>query len=283
MIQAEPTFDSMQAAVQALLVDVTSFINSTGHSYLIIGGWSPVLRNTTSCVHPGTRDIDILFADANVRDTLADVISGLLKRGYKVSAKHDFQLLRVINVQGHELVFNVDLLHPSETVKNPEMMVDHFDLGITDRDLGDSKHIKSIVLPSSQLLFLEGFYDKFDLEAQNLAGDKEQVSFPLLGLAGLILSKCESVKAPKRPRDAFDILVAIESDTKQEIVPLLQRHKQLQGVQDLLASLRGFVSKAPDPGRMQNDFDGNVFRYWHTQWGADVTPSDRVIDLLAQI
>ncbi|MCF8178542.1 MAG: hypothetical protein K9J74_08545 [Sulfuritalea sp.] len=281
---SEHSFSTMQEAVEALLADITCFLNSTGYEYLVVGGWSPYLRNATAHKHPGTRDVDILFSDGGVKNKLHDVIRGLLDRGYKVSAKHDFQLLRAINVQGHQLVFNVDLLHPSESVRNPEMMVDHFDLGIKQSDLAEGKAVKSMVLPSSALLFYEGFSEPYELTTCDLAGAELSVSFPLLGHAGLILSKCESVKYEKRPRDAFDIFLAIESDTANQIRPLLRKHTHLSGVSRLIQSLREFANKAPhEDAAGFKQFDLNVYRYLELRNGDDPAPSETVLRLLADV
>jgi len=282
MNNIDHSFQSIHDAVQALLLDVTGFINSTGRKYLVIGGWSPYLLNTTAHAHPGTKDVDILFSDGNVRETLKEVIRGLLSRGYKVSAKHDFQLLRAIDIQGHQLVFNVDLLHPSESVNNPEMMVDHFDLGIKDSDFSDGKKIKSIVLPSSELLFLDGFSEPYTLTANNLQGAEASVCFPLLGHAGLILSKAESVSAPKRPRDSFDIFLATKSGTAHQTIELLKKYKHLAGVQALLTSLESFAKRpSSTPDQSLNQFDLNVYRFLKMQ--EESSPSAAVLALLADV
>lgn len=278
------SFATMQDAVSALLLDVTTFLNSTGHDYMIVGGWSPFLLNKTDHRHPGTRDIDVLFSDGNVRNKLRDVIRGMLDRGYKASAKHDFQLLRPVTVQNFQLVFNVDLLHPAESEKNPEMMVDHFDLGIKDEELAESKAIKSIVLPSSALLFGDDFSSLYTLESHNLDGQPSKVSFPLLGLAGSILSKCESVNVKKRPRDAFDIFLALESDFEKEIPQLLRQYSKVKGVRNLLDTLSCFVHQAPlQPDLPYNQFDMNVFRYLENADSASPTPASRVAAALKDV
>lgn len=278
------SFATMTDAVSALLVDVTTFLNSTGHEYLIVGGWAPFLRNTTSHVHPGTKDIDVLFSDGGVRKKLCDVIQGLLAKGYKASAKHDFQLLRSVKVQDHELIFNIDLLHPSESVRNPDMMVDHFDLGITDRELAESKAVKSIVLPSSALLFRDGFWTQYEFNGFDLDGTPSTVPLPLLGLAGSILSKAESVSAKKRPRDAFDIFLAIESDVHSEIPCLLRQYKHIEGVRELLDKLLEFLAQPPsDRDQPFNQFDLNVFQYLREQSGTATSPAKRVAEVLKDV
>jgi hypothetical protein len=123
-----------------------------------------------------------------------------------VSAKHDFQLLKPISVEGRELVFNVDLLHPSETHRNPELLVDHLDLHIKESDFGDNKFVKSMVLPSSQILFEKDFFDSLIV---NCPISNAYATIPLINECGCILSKCESVKLEKRKRDAFDIYLSV--------------------------------------------------------------------------
>jgi len=46
---------------KGLLVETISAIESTDLDYLIVGGWSSYMRNKTDHVHPGTKDVDILF------------------------------------------------------------------------------------------------------------------------------------------------------------------------------------------------------------------------------
>ncbi len=181
---------------------------------------------------------DILFSDAKVSKALSDVIEKSLSNGFLPSAKHDFQLLMPVKVGTHELVFNVDLLHPSETIENPELLVDHFDLGINDSELNENRAVRSIVLPSSELLFRDGFFSTYQLEARALDGSLVNSTFSLLTFAGSVISKSESVSSPKRTRDAFDIFMAFQNDPNGEIECLLRQYTRIDGVRKCVDGLK---------------------------------------------
>lgn len=140
-------------ASKLLLFETCSLLNSLEARYLVVGGWSPYLLNKTSIKHPGTKDVDILFQDATIEYGIKEIFQEFLAAGFMVSAKHDFQLLKVIEVNNQQLVFNVDFLHPSETSKSPKLFVDQLTLGVLERPFGPEKANKSIALPSSKNVF----------------------------------------------------------------------------------------------------------------------------------
>ena len=275
-------FNSMEDAVKALLVTTVGIVSETQHKFLVIGGWVPYLRNTSAYRHPGTRDIDILFSDAKVSKALSDVIEKLLSNGFLPSAKHDFQLLLPVKVGTHELVFNVDLLHPSETIENPELLVDHFDLGINDSELNENRAVRSIVLPSSELLFRDGFFSTYQLEARALNGSLVNSTFSLLTFAGSVISKSESVSSPKRTRDAFDIFMAFQNDPNGEIEFLLRQYTRIDGVRKGVDDLKTFLSKAPEQGSKYNKFDLNVMKYLRSDCPATL-PSQQILGRINDI
>ena len=57
-------FESVLDGAKGLLVETIKLLNTLNINYVIIGGWSPLLRNDTDITHPGTRDVDILFLEA---------------------------------------------------------------------------------------------------------------------------------------------------------------------------------------------------------------------------
>ena len=274
------SYENVLSASKGLLVDAMEILTKTDHKFVVVGGWCPYLRNRTDLHHPGTKDVDILFSDANVRGSLTSAIAALLDHGYLVSAKHDFQLLKELRVGDKAFVFNVDLLHPSETINNPEMMVDHFDLGVTEGDLPGNKHVRSIVLPSSQLIF-EGFYSDFDVSSTNPDGKQTTVSVPLIDEAGLILSKCQSIKLKKRPRDSFDIyLILAQENSDATCEKLKQSASEVEPVRELLLELRGFLDcECKDSEGKQ--FDYNMRNY--PSLDSSDPPSDYVIEKLNSI
>lgn len=269
---------SVLDASKELLVEVSAILTGAGAEFVVVGGWSPYLLNTTEYRHPGTKDVDILFSDGAARLGLERYVDLLLREGFMPSAKHDFQLLKPIEVNSHELVFNVDLLHPSESLKNPELFTDHLDLHIKDGDLEKTKFVRSIALPSSNILFLEGFSQAVEVVAP-LTGNSAVV--PLISPAGVILSKCESVHLVKRPRDSFDIYIALMSGGSSNIIQAISPYKHLDGVRHMLDSLNSFVAKKSAISVDFFEFDVRVRRY--VKQTIDPLPTIAVGQFLAAI
>ncbi|WP_318640568.1 hypothetical protein [Flavobacterium ardleyense] len=198
----------LQDGATHLLGETCQLLNEQKIEYLIVGGWSPYLLNQAKYPHPGTKDVDVLFKSGTEKGQLKEVIQSFINEGFIQSAKHPFQLLKTYKLNGHNFMFNVDLLHPDNQAEKPEKYVDHIDFPVKE-----SKYMridysgKTIILPQSDL-----FFDEFSfLHTQNiqfLDGSKNDVSFNLLDEAGLILSKTKSVYNAKRTRDAYDIFLA---------------------------------------------------------------------------
>lgn len=227
-------FESVLDGAKGLLVETIKLLNTLNINYVIIGGWSPLLRNDTDITHPGTRDVDILFLEASQRNELGEVIKLFIDNGFLISAKHDFQLFKTINVCGKELVYHVDLLHPLEASAKSDLFVDHLDLGIPVNKLyQDVKgtHVKSIALEYSKFIF-DGYFKIFSMQYLDTKGIKTEINFPLIDESGLILSKCISVSSPKRQRDAFDIYLAFKQtnleETKNKLKTAYQQNIQLK-------------------------------------------------------
>ncbi|MEJ1401964.1 MAG: hypothetical protein RPU41_14790 [Candidatus Sedimenticola sp. (ex Thyasira tokunagai)] len=227
---------------KGLLVESISAIESTGLEYLVVGGWSPYLQNKTDYSHPGTKDVDILFNDGDIQGKIKRAIEAFLDNGFLISAKHDFQMFKTLNVNGKDVVYHIDLLHPQETQDNPELMVDHFDLGLTEDDISANKKFqKSIALPSSKFLF-EGFYNYVNFEHLMSGGEMREVSVPLIDESGLIFSKCKSAQVPKRPRDSYDIFLALKQpNVENTIMKLKEASNKFPAVQESISSLLSFV------------------------------------------
>lgn len=275
-------YENILSASKGLLLDAINVLSESNVTFVVVGGWCPYLRNALPIRHPGTKDVDILFSDGNIKGALNDAVELFLNHGYLVSAKHDFQLLKQLKVGNREFVFNIDLLHPSETINNPELTIDHFDLGVTESDLPGEKHVRSIVLPSSQLIF-DGFYSIFPVQHTLPSGVHSQLDIPLIDGAGLVLSKSQSVKVKKRPRDAFDIYLILRQSDEHEICEKLRNSaKQIRPIKDLLIELQEFVNESVPDGSFYNQFDLNVAKYF-TFSNEAARPSDYVASRLNKI
>lgn len=214
-----------------------SRLTKLNSNYVIVGGWVPYLRTVHSTlVHPGTRDVDVLLNDD--RALLADAVQALMDAEYLPSAKHPFQLLRVLVVNGEELVFNVDLMHPSEGNKNPEMFEDIMELNIRQNYGSPRMMMKSIAFPSSSIVFDEHLWSDVPLNAAFPRGGTGTRNIPLLDEAGCVLSKCDSVRRSKRERDAFDIYFILTgsrgSDTGAKLRSLANQYPDVQRQLNLL-------------------------------------------------
>lgn len=242
-------FSYINDAALWLLEDVCNTLSKSSVGYVVAGGWVPVLKvKHSSLTHPGTRDVDVLLDDTI--GAASSAVQKLISGGYNPSAKHEFQLLKEMEVDGQTLVFNVDLMHPIEAQnKGEDLFADIFDLGIKeDYNCNDSRMVKSICFPSSQIVFDEVLWSGFSLASGT--------QVPLLDEAAFILSKCDSVKSPKRRRDAFDIFYVLSGangiDAASELISMSDKFPQVKIQLDLLYN---FISKN------ESVFDGNVFKY----------------------
>lgn len=195
---------------RCLLGECCEILNRSKVEYIIVGGWSPFLLNSNGYLHPGTKDVDVLFKKGLITNQLETVINEFLKNDFLQSAKHPFQLLKTIDIHDHKFVYNIDLLHPDDQEKKSDMFVDHIDFPIKESEIIDVNYKgKTIRLPKSDLFFTS-FYDKVSHDFLLLNGETKNIEFDLLNESGLILSKLKSVFNEKRTRDAYDIYLAIE-------------------------------------------------------------------------
>jgi len=204
-------FSDLQTGATAVLYDTTTLLNDMGVKYIIVGGWSPFLLNSDPIPHPGTKDVDVLFDRAYEKGTLSEIIREFLKHGFLLSAKHDFQLFKSVVVAGNPFIYNVDLLHPLETIKPKDIYVEHIDLGIpADKYLSETFKMKSIALPSSQSLFDYNIITKYSLEEPGSDRQRRYQEIPLMSELGTLITKSRSVFETKRYRDSLDIYLAIK-------------------------------------------------------------------------
>ncbi len=207
-------YSDIQTGALGMLYETTSLLNRLGVKYIIVGGWSPYLLNSKPIPHPGTKDVDVLFDGAYEKGRLGDIILKFLKNNYVLSAKHDFQLFKKIKVAGQDFIYNVDLLHPLETIKPKDIYVEHIDLNIpADKYQSRTFKMKSIALPSSQSLFDSNVISKYKLEITTVTGQSISEEIPLMGELGTLITKSQSVSVPKRYRDSFDIYLTIKQSS----------------------------------------------------------------------
>ncbi len=273
------SYPNVLAASRGLLLDVCERLTALRTNYVIVGGWVPYLRaNHETLRHPGTKDVDVLLNDD--KELLQLSVRALLDAGYLLSAKHPFQLLRTLTIKGddgeQEFVFNVDLMHPSEGAAKPDMFADILELNIAENYDPQKIAIKSIVFPSSLIVFEEKMWSDFALQATFPQGGDGKANIPLLDEVGLVLSKCESVSKKKRERDAYDIYYVLTAQNGAAVAAALRAlSEQFPQVETQLGLLNNCLSK--DGGK---EFHINAMKYISSDLHLDRRPADEVLRLL---
>jgi hypothetical protein len=256
--------ETPEAAAQALLVEACGLLE--GLHFVVVGGWVPVLRARHATLrHPGTRDVDLLFEDDPTH--IAEAVRRLRSGGFLLSAKHRFQLLKPMRVCGEDLIFNVDLMHPLERGERPELFRDIMDLGIPDLSEPDGMmKVKSICFSASTIIFGEKLWSSFAIPGAS--------TVPLMEAAGLIVSKCTSVKNPKRERDAFDIYMTLTAEdgaeTAAKVKALARKYAEVEEQTDRLGRFLGQEARI---------FDKNVAVYARG-YAPEKSPAEAVKALL---
>lgn len=254
-------FSSIEEACHALLLTTTWVLQTANVEFVVVGGWSPVLlADGHECLrHPGTQDVDVLLNDEGPI-AIQRGVQALLDLGFLPSAKHPFQLLKRLNVVGGPLVFNVDLLSPREILKASDPVADMFtdilDLKIPERAGSlETRFARSIAFEASGTVLERNMFERTLVSGVDLDGTSASYGVPLLGLAGFVISKCQSVRSVKRPRDAFDLYYVLTGprgpETGAELARLARSHPD---VAKHLADLEHYVEENEEA------FDRNVFR-----------------------
>jgi hypothetical protein len=206
-------YEDVDAAVHGLLGETVRILSALKQPFIVIGGWSPVLLASGQIRHPGTRDVDVLFNGGNGRLELELVFRTFLDNGYLTSAKHPFQVIRILRVQDVPMAFNVDFLHPAAGNDGgpvDEMFVDQLDIGVPiSQFVNDTYLMKSIVTPDIRFVFEDSRWVDAPFRCTLPDGTDGSGRVPVIDELGLIVSKAKTVENPKRERDAFDIALSI--------------------------------------------------------------------------
>ena len=241
------SYPDLSTAARGILCDAAGIAIEAGKPFVVIGGWSPFILNTGVIVHPGTRDVDLLFEHAATVGELKDVVSAFLRHDYVSSAKHSFQLLRTVKVRDREFVFNVDFLHSADLGNASDQFVDQ--LVLDDGPL--MYRYQSIVVPLSALLFEEDGQLRKIVEGTLPGGDQVSVAVPLMTELGTLLTKSQSMFGVKRTRDAFDVMLAIcQARDPGWLADAIRQNC----IEDRLKGLWSLISDA--------SLRGNIQRYW---------------------
>jgi hypothetical protein len=193
----------------------------------VIGGWSPFLLNSKPTKHPGTADVDLLFAKGVTPGRLRSVYELFLSEGYYPSAKHAFQLIQVIQVGPEKLAFNIDFLHPDEQGQR-NLFADHIELPVPLTPfLKRHLKMKSIAVPASRFIFKYQRISTVSVRGIGPSGQETITDVPLIDEAALIVTKSYSFRSPKRTRDLLDIYLAVKQcRDRSEVTAFLRELKE---------------------------------------------------------
>lgn len=201
-------YKNLIEGAEALLGKCVSLLEENNVNYVIMGGWSPFLLNNNPTIHPGTKDVDILFETGYSQEALKDILKIFAEAGFLYSAKHHFQLLKEYEINGHKFIYNVDLIHPIDSLDSLEF-VNHLEVPVRVSAFVEANYsLKTISLPGGDVFF-KLFNDRIKKKFTQEDGEEKEIEFSLLNEAGLIISKCKSFTNTKRQRDAFDIYLSI--------------------------------------------------------------------------
>lgn len=192
-----------------LLGEVVAILTETlSCPYAIVGGWAPYLRSAPSPIrHPGTRDVDVLCDPSHSPKQVERAVRTLFERGYLPSAKHEFQLIRVLRCANQDFAFGVDFLHPGGD--SPKLLHPIFTLPVrASAELSALVPFSSIMIPQGNFI-LQGWASPWKEDFILPDGSSQTVVFPLMTDAGTLVTKAASWENPKRDRDALDIYVTI--------------------------------------------------------------------------
>ncbi|MCX6360243.1 MAG: hypothetical protein NT029_10565 [Armatimonadetes bacterium] len=172
-------------------------------------------------------------------------------------------------------MFNIDLLHPLEGKADLDLMVDHLDLHVREcAEREATLIVKSIALPESAFVFRGHIVQECVTGTLPAGGSQLTLQVPLIDEVGVVVTKCECAKRPKRPRDAFDIYLALVQAVDPAAVlsgiAKLRRESQLVN-----ASLVDFETFAAEP-----TFDKNVGRFAAEAGYSVAAPGELVLSLL---
>ena len=201
---------------------------------VIIGGWGPFLRN--SSIHPGTKDVDVLFSFDYTKEEVGKVIMRFLDKGYMVSAKHGFQILKPVQVLERRYLYNIDFLHPAIERDNIVELHDVINLDVTI-DGFIVKTVQTAGILRGDLVFDENLYEPRDINGAKVN---------LLNDTGVIITKIKSCCTPKRPRDIYDVILAWNADTETLKSRLAEMIRRYEIVKTWFKDFSAFGSKNPD-------------------------------------
>jgi hypothetical protein len=255
-------FKSLEQARVALLCDAVRLASSSGESFAVIGGWSPFLLNSTPIGHPGTADVDLLFAEGVTPGRLKHAYELFLAAGYHPSAKHPFQLIQLMQVGAEKLAFNIDILHPNEQARR-DLFADHIELPVPVTPfMQKNLKMKSIAVPASRFIFKYHRTAIVSVKQINTSGQEIYTPVPVIDEAALIVTKSYSFRNPKRNRDLFDIYLAVKQcRDRPEVTSFLRKLKDEEpDTFNTLHAIENTITRNPNLLAIPNEYLPHSYR-----------------------
>jgi hypothetical protein len=207
------SFSTEQEAAKAMLIEVGSLLNKYTIDYAVLGGWIPYLFNSSPLQHPGTFDVDIVLNASLSKEMVVCALDEMVKNsGYMRAPKNAFQIYRILNVNGENMVFHVDFLHRKYADDTDDLT----------RSWG---RYQSIATVGTDVIFTEKETRSEYISGIGTSGSQESANITFASEAGFLCSKGRSVATGKRDRDGFDIYLVITQST--DIAKLKGRCKAL--------------------------------------------------------
>lgn len=186
-----------QEAAKGILGEAVKIISDNQIDYAIVGGWIPFLFYSDIYPHPGSFDVDLLLNDETTKAQMEKAVEVFKKNGYHFASKNKFQLHKLLNVAGEEIIFHVDFLHR----KYAPDQEDGFFL--------NWNKMMSIAGPGTDIIFIDNERTtkelKFNLPDETI----ETLTVNFASEIGFLCAKGRALDTPKRVRDSYDIFLII--------------------------------------------------------------------------
>jgi hypothetical protein len=186
-----------QDAAKGILGEAVKIISQSNVDYVVVGGWIPFLFYSSIYPHPGSFDVDLLLNDNTTKEQMEKAVDVFKENGYHFAAKNKFQLHKILNVAGEEIIFHVDFLHR----KYAPDQEDGFFL--------NWNKMLSIAGPGTDIIFLDNERTSHDLTFDLPDNTTETFFVNFANEVGFISAKGRALDTPKRVRDSYDIFVII--------------------------------------------------------------------------
>gem|GEM_PF-2842990 len=195
-------YKTEQEGARGLLGEAVKIISQCDIDYVIVGGWIPYLFHTSIYPHPGSFDVDMLLNDkTTTKDQMEKAVQKFKSNGYLFSAKNKFQLHKILDIAGEQIIFHVDFLHRMYAPDQDEGMFIDWNPAI------------SIAGPGTDIIFSDNEREKKELTFDLPDGETEKISINFASEIGFISAKGRALDTPKRVRDSYDIFLILCQST----------------------------------------------------------------------